>query len=100
MVLFACRTAAIDHINMFLVDTCYSETQLCIFVFVVFTWKQVGSSMDISTLKTHNSDLTTLKKGVFENIVGKAEMLVTSIFCFSHNVPITFCKTFFTFSLI
>ena len=30
--------------------------------------------------------LTTLKKKAFENILGKEKMLVTSIFCFTHNV--------------
>ena len=38
--------------------------------------------------KPHNPDIirTILTKTAFENIVGKGEMLMTSIFSFSHNV--------------
>ena len=47
----------------------------------------------------HNSHLTTLRKKPFENIVGKGEMLLTSIFSISHNVFSTLPEANFSCSV-
>ena len=77
----ATKKGSLNSTNYCFISSTERKAQTCIV-------EKGNSPLDIKFSLPHNPDslLMYLRKTLFKNIVEKGEMLVTSIFSFSHNV--------------